>query len=215
MHLRITERVNDLRSIMTDNLKVCYYCGTTENVELHHCIHGNKHNRSLATQYHLLIGCCGKCHRGINGIHGKYGKEKDVRLQAKAQEAWEQRRIRKGKSTPDKVRDEWIEIFGVDYIAIFDNMFADIKKELSMSEEEEFKGVIDMDEYIIVGDSPNFNECLIYTCGTDKELAEDYLDRILNYPTENDKKATENMTNIKIKKVSSGAAWWNDSFLVN
>lgn len=84
---------------MTDNLDVCYYCGTTENVELHHCIHGNKENRSLATQYHLLIGICGECHRGVNGIHGKYGYEKDLKLQADAQQAWEQRRIKRVNQT--------------------------------------------------------------------------------------------------------------------
>jgi hypothetical protein len=117
IHLRITERVNDLRSIMTDNLKECYYCGTTENVELHHCIHGNKTNRSLATQYHLLVGCCSECHRGLYGVHGKYGREKDLKLQAEAQEAWEKRRVKKGKSTPENVRNEWIEVFGVDYVA--------------------------------------------------------------------------------------------------
>lgn len=110
-----------MRSIMTDNLKQCYYCGTTENVELHHCIHGDKKNRSLATQYHLLIGICSECHRGINGIHGKYGKEKDLKLQAEAQETWERRRVSKGKSTPEKVRDEWIEIFGKDYVSEFNN----------------------------------------------------------------------------------------------
>ena len=70
---------------MTNNLDQCYYCGTTEDVELHHCIHGNKKNRNLSTQYHLLIGICSECHRGINGIHGKYGKEKDLKLQAEAQ----------------------------------------------------------------------------------------------------------------------------------
>lgn len=108
-----------MRSIMTDNLKVCYYCGTTEGVELHHCIHGNKENRALSTQFHLLIGCCSNCHRGINGIHGKYGKEKDLKLQAEAQQAWEKRRVRKGKSKPDTVRQEWLDIFGIDYIKIF------------------------------------------------------------------------------------------------
>ena len=66
---------------MTDNLNECYYCGTTENVELHHCIHGNKELRSLSTSAHLIIPCCSTCHRGMNGIHGKYGKEKDLKLQ--------------------------------------------------------------------------------------------------------------------------------------
>lgn len=115
---------------MTDDLTKCYYCGTTENVELHHCIHGDKHNRSLATQYHLLIGICSDCHRGINGIHGKYGKEKDLRLQALAQETWEKRRIKKGKSTPDTVRDEWITIFEKDYIQEFQKYIKECENDL-------------------------------------------------------------------------------------
>ena len=114
-----------------------------ENVELHHCIHGNKENRSLATQYHLLIGICGECHRGVNGIHGKYGYEKDLKLQADAQQAWEQRRIKKGKSTPDTVRDEWIEIFKKDYIKEFEEYVKECEDDLVTQHEEDelIKGI--------------------------------------------------------------------------
>lgn len=126
-----------MRSIMTDNLNKCYYCGTTEGVELHHCIHGNKENRSLASQYHLLIGICSDCHRGINGIHGKYGKEKDLKLQAKAQIAWEQRRVKKGKSLPDTVREEWISIFGKDYVKEFQDYIEECRKDFVNEEEKE------------------------------------------------------------------------------
>lgn len=205
----------DLRSIMTDDLKHCYYCGTDENVELHHCIHGNKTNRSLATQYHLLVGCCSECHRGLYGVHGKYGREKDLKLQAEAQEAWEKRRVKKGKSTPENVRNEWIEIFGVDYVAALKNTFADVEEELSMSAEERIERGFTMTEYIIVGDTKHFKDSLIYTCGGDRDLAEDYLYRIFNDPTDNDIKATEGMTNIHIKEVSEQQQWWNDPFLAN
>ena len=126
-----------MRSIMTDNLEQCYYCGTTEDVELHHCIHGNKHNRSLATQYHLLIGCCSYHHRSINGIHGKYGKEKDLKLQAEAQLAWEKRRVKKGKSEPDTVRDEWMAIFNKDYVKEFEEYVEECKRDLVTQEPDE------------------------------------------------------------------------------
>lgn len=133
-----------MRSIMTDNLDECYYCGTNQGVELHHCIHGNKENRSLSTQYHLLIGCCSSCHRGINGIHGKYGKEKDLKLQAEAQEAWEKRRVKKGKSAPEKVRDEWISIFGVDYVQKFEDYVRECEEDLMRdATEEERQGLKD------------------------------------------------------------------------
>lgn len=125
-----------MRSIMTDNLKECYYCGATDNIELHHCIHGNKHNRDLATRYHLLIGICSECHRGKNGIHGKYGYEKDLKLQAEAQQAWENRRIKKGKSQPDTVRQEWLDIFDVDYIKEFNDYIAECEDDLMLGKEE-------------------------------------------------------------------------------
>lgn len=198
---------------MTDNLNECYYCGKTEDVELHHCIHG-KVGRKLATQYHLLVGLCPDCHRGKYGVHGKYGREKDLKLQAEAQEAWEQRRIRKGKSSPESARDEWLEIFGVDYVAALKTTFADVVEELSLKPEDRFeKGKI-MKEYIIIGDTPDYDGCLVYTCGGDRDVAEDYLDRILNNPTENDLKATQGMTNLRVVEASETEQWWNDPFLV-
>ena len=107
-----------MRSIITDNLKRCYLCGTDKDVELHHCIHG-KENRKLSTQYHLLVGLCSECHRGKYGVHGKYGLEKDLKLKSEAQQVWENRRVNKGKSTENNVRQEWIEIFSIDYIKEF------------------------------------------------------------------------------------------------
>ena len=127
-----------MRSIMTDDLKRCYYCGTTEDIDIHHCIHGNKKNRELSTQYHLIIGCCKFCHRlSPTSIHGKYGKEKDLKLQAEAQDTWEKRRVRKGRSTPDTVRDEWIKIFGVDYIKEFDDYINECEGDFITEEEEQ------------------------------------------------------------------------------
>lgn len=130
-----------LRSIMTNDLKRCYYCGTTEDVNLHHVIHGNKEKKALSMQYHLLIGVCGYHHRGDNGIHGKYGKEMDLKLKAEAQRIWEDRRIRKGKSTPENARQEWIDIFGEDYILQFNNYINECKADF-ISEEEE-KQILD------------------------------------------------------------------------
>lgn len=125
-----------MRSIMTDNLKKCYYCGTTENVELHHVIHG-KIGKKLSTTYHLLVGLCSECHRGINGVHGKYGYEKDLKLKSEAQKAWENRRIRKGRSTQDTVRQEWLETFGLDYIKEFEDYINECKRDYITEEEEE------------------------------------------------------------------------------
>ena len=136
----------DLRSIVTDNLEVCHICGSTENVDLHHCLHG-KIGRKLATTHHLLVGLCSECHRGKNGVHGKYGYEKDLKLKAEAQQAWEERRVKKGKSTPENVREEWMRIFGVDYIKEFVDFINECERDFITEEEEEkileeiYKGV--------------------------------------------------------------------------
>jgi hypothetical protein len=73
----------------------------------------------------------------MNGIHGKYGKEKDLRLQALAQEMWEKRRVKKKKSTPDTVRSEWINIFGKDFIKEFNEYIDECKRDLVPLEQDE------------------------------------------------------------------------------
>ena len=132
----VTERGDSLRSIMTSNLDVCYLCGATEDIDIHHCIHG-KLGRKLAVQYHLTVGLCSNCHRGINGVHGKYGYEKDLKLKSEAQKAWENRRVKKGKSKPETVRDEWMAIFGIDYVAEFINYILECEQDLLTEEKEE------------------------------------------------------------------------------
>lgn len=106
---------------MTDNLNVCYFCGATENVDLHHCVHG-KDWRKLSTQYHLLVGLCTQCHRGKDGVHGKFGQEKDLLLKSEAQLAWEARRVKRKKSTSENVRQEWIDIFQHNFVAEYNEL---------------------------------------------------------------------------------------------
>lgn len=105
-----------MRSILTDNLKVCYICGSTENVDLHHCIHGSPENRKLATKYHIVVGLCSECHRGLNGVHGKNGRPLDLKLKSDAQEAWIRRKLAK-KEVKDYHHgvQKWVEIFGEDF----------------------------------------------------------------------------------------------------
>ena len=130
---------------MTDDMEHCYYCGSIEDVEKHHCIHG-KIGRKLSTQYHLIVPLCGACHRGRFGVHGKYGYEKDLKLKAEAQDTWEKRRIKKGKSKPDTVRQEWLDIFGIDYIKEFKDFCDECERDFITEEEEEeiFKQLYDL-----------------------------------------------------------------------
>ena len=66
-----------------------------------------------------------------------------------------------------------------------------------------------MNEYVIVGDTKEFKECLIYVCGTSRDWAEKLLDRMLNNPTENDLRAMKDHTNLKVEEVPPEDCWWN------
>lgn len=67
-------------------------------------------------------------------------------------------------------------------------------------------------EYIIVGDTEKFNDCLVYVIGKSIEDAERVLNRMLNNPTDNDKKLIKDHTNLRIKKVNSEDCWWNKDY---
>jgi hypothetical protein len=68
-----------------------------------------------------------------------------------------------------------------------------------------------MKEYLIVGDTKNHKDCLIYRCGNNQEYAERVLNRLLNNPNDNDKFASKGHFNIRLKEVDSSDCWWNDA----
>lgn len=70
-------------------------------------------------------------------------------------------------------------------------------------------------EYIIVGDTDEFKECLVTLAGFSREHAEKKLAQMLSSPNENDKALIGDCYNLRIKEVESENAWWNDSFLAN
>ena len=68
-----------------------------------------------------------------------------------------------------------------------------------------------MSEYIIVGDTEKYKDCLVCPCGVSLDRAKGILDRMINNPTENDKALSEGHTNLRIKEVPEESCWWNDS----
>lgn len=64
-------------------------------------------------------------------------------------------------------------------------------------------------EYIIKGDTAKYEDCLVLVCGTSKENAENALSRLLNNPTNNDKRLIEGHKNLRIVEVSDKDCWWN------
>lgn len=64
-----------------------------------------------------------------------------------------------------------------------------------------------MGDYVIVGDTKTYNDCLVYVCGS-ADVAEKTLDRMLNNPTEYDKELLKKHTNLRIDFVSEKNCWW-------
>lgn len=60
-------------------------------------------------------------------------------------------------------------------------------------------------EYVIVGDTKEYEGCLIYCCNNSKIIAEKRLEEILA-----NKKYTNEFKNIRIEIVSKKDCWWND-----
>lgn len=70
-----------------------------------------------------------------------------------------------------------------------------------------------MTEYIIVGDTKEYKNCLVNTCGTKRATAEKRLAEILANPTADETLARH--TNFRIEAVEEKDQWWNDPFLAN
>lgn len=65
-------------------------------------------------------------------------------------------------------------------------------------------------DYIIVGDTERFDDCLICVAGKTKESAEETLNRMMTNPTENDKRLMFGHRNLRIKEVPAEKYWWRN-----
>lgn len=79
-----------MRPSIISNEKKCYLCGSTVNLERHHCIHG-RGLRDLADRFGLTVYLCSHCHRdGMAGVHGRLANN-DRYLKQVAQRAFERK----------------------------------------------------------------------------------------------------------------------------
>lgn len=84
--------------------KVCFLCGKTVGLELHH-IFGGVANRKISTREGFVVWLCGEtCHRGTDGA--QYNKELNLYLKREAQKAFERTRT----------REEWLKLIGRNYL---------------------------------------------------------------------------------------------------
>ena len=63
-------------------------------------------------------------------------------------------------------------------------------------------------QYVICGDTKNFEGVLVYTCGTE-ENAKKVLKRMLTNPNEQDKRQLEKHTNLRVEPVKESDCWWS------
>lgn len=82
----------------------CYLCGNTQNLEVHHCIHGTA-GRKFATTFGLTVNLCPMCHKfGYNAVHRN--SKVDKSLQRIAQMSFEKK----------YGHELWMERWGKNYI---------------------------------------------------------------------------------------------------
>lgn len=70
-------------------------------------------------------------------------------------------------------------------------------------------------EYVIVGDSiesPQYKDCLVYVCGTDKAKAESILNRMTSNPDKYDVFNKTRYHNFRVEEVQDSDCWWNSDF---
>ena len=66
-----------------------------------------------------------------------------------------------------------------------------------------------MNDYVIVGDTKNYDGCLVFVCGPSIDHANEVLHRMLNNPNENDKILIKGHSNLRIEEIPEKDCWWH------
>lgn len=94
-----------MKSIISD-IKKCYVCETTLNLQLHHILFGR--NRKKADEDGLTVYLCYYHHLGTDGVHGKNGIDLDIDLKQIAEKRW--------CEYYNKTPEQFIKRYGRNYI---------------------------------------------------------------------------------------------------
>lgn len=65
-----------------------------------------------------------------------------------------------------------------------------------------------MSDYVIAGDTKDYKDCLVCVCGT-LDHANEVLDRMLNNPTDSDKRLMNGHHNLRVTEVPEKDCWWH------
>lgn len=93
-----------MKSIL-QNKKESYISGSTYNLEEHHIFFGTA-NRKVSEKNGLKVWLTSEEHRGTYGVHGKLGRDLDIRLKQDAQKKYEE----------THTREEFIKLIGKSYL---------------------------------------------------------------------------------------------------
>lgn len=94
-----------IREDTSDKCFMCKKWGSEYNpIELHHIYKGK--NRKASDKNGFVVHLCANCHRGTNGVHGKYGHLMDIYLEKTCQIAFEE----------THTREEFMKIIGCNYL---------------------------------------------------------------------------------------------------
>lgn len=93
-----------MRSILQDK-KESYISGSTYNLEEHHIFFGTA-NRKVSEKNGLKVWLTAEEHRGTYGVHGKFGRNLDLKLKQDAQRKYEE----------NHTREEFIKLIGKSYL---------------------------------------------------------------------------------------------------
>ncbi len=89
------------KSIIQKDMGKCFLCGNTQNLEVHHCIHGTA-NRKKADKYGLVVRLCHQHHYIVHNQDSAL----DMALKKEAQRAFEKL----------YGHFKFMEVFGINYL---------------------------------------------------------------------------------------------------
>ena len=93
-----------MRSILQDK-KESYISGSIYNLEEHHIFFGTA-NRKVSEKNGLKVWLTSEEHRGTYGVHGKFGRDLDIKLKQDAQRKYEE----------THTREDFIKLIGKNYL---------------------------------------------------------------------------------------------------
>lgn len=90
------------RSILTDNLDVCFVCGRRRE-EIHHIYYGSG-RRPISDKNGFIVPLCSAHHRGIHGVH--FNKKLDLAIKRLCQKEFEK----------TGTREDFLKLIGRNYL---------------------------------------------------------------------------------------------------